>query len=105
MNPKQPQKAVTEPEIEQELTVFASFLAAVAVRNHVSRQPSNSGRRKGTVKGPFRIQAFDRREIRHAILHHQPGWQCCSSVSLRGVAEDRGEAGAALELQPYEEEV
>src|SRR5947207_3335508 len=102
MNQIQPQNAVTEPEIQQ-ITVFASLLAAF--KSHVSRQPSNPRGRKGTVKGPFRIQASYRREVRDAILHHQPGWQGCSSVSLRGVAADRGEAGAALELQSDQEKI
>jgi len=56
MKPKNPQITVTEPEIKQELAVFASLLPVVtgiAVRkNNVSRQPSNSGRREGTFKGP-----------------------------------------------------
>src|SRR5437016_9101041 len=100
MNQIHPQNAVTEPEIQQ-ITVFASLLAAF--KSHVSRQPSNPRGRKGTVKGPFRIQASHRREVRDAILHHQPGWQGCSSVSLRGVAADRRETGAALELQSDQE--
>src|SRR5215472_1432234 len=103
MSPNQPQKAVTEPEIQEQIAVFASLL--VAATNHVSRQPSNSRGRKGTSQGPFRIQASDRREVWRPILHHQRGWQGCSSISLRGMAADRGEAGKALELQSYEEEV
>src|SRR5271165_3870856 len=54
-------------------------------KEHVSRQSSNSGRRKGTVEGPGRVQAGDRREVRPAILHHKSGWGCCSSISLRGM--------------------
>src|SRR5690349_15679469 len=98
MKENQPPKAVTEPEIDQQITVFASLLVAAA-RNHVSRQPSNARGRKGTAQGPFRIQASDGREVRNAILHHQPGWEGCSSISLRGMATDRGEAGEAIELQ------
>src|SRR3954466_3813366 len=105
MKLKNPQITVTEPEIKLELTVFAS-LAVVAVRkNNVSRQPSNSGRREGTFKGPRGIQAPDRREVRHAILHHIARWEGCSSVSLRGVAADGGEAGKALQFQSDEEKV
>src|SRR5580765_2886440 len=109
MKLKNPQITVTEPEIKLELTVFASLLPVVtgiAVRkNNVSRQPSNSGRREGTFKGPRGIQAPDRREVRHAILHHIARWEGCSSVSLRGVAADRGEAGKALQLQSDQEEI
>src|SRR5436853_5890246 len=105
MNPNQPQKAVTEPEIEREITVFASLLVAAIAKSHVSRQPSNARGRKGKTENPFGIQAPDGREVRHTILHHQPGWECCSSLSLRGMAEDRGEAGAALKLQSDQEEV
>src|SRR5271165_6637076 len=72
---------------------------------HVSRQSSNPGRRKGPIKGPGRVQAGDRREIRSAILHHKSGWEGCSSVSLRGMGADRAEAGGALHVQSYEEKV
>src|SRR5262245_2058862 len=109
MNRKNPQIAVTEPEKQLETTVFASLvpvLTRLALRkNNVSRQPSNSRRREGAIKGPRRIQAPDRREVRNAILHHVARWEGCSSVSLRGVAADRREAGAALQLQSDQEEV
>src|SRR5215471_7900455 len=104
MSPNQPQKAVTEPEIHQEITVFASLLV-VAAKNHVSRQPPNPRRRKGTSEDPIRIQASDRREVWDPILHHQRGWEGCSTISLRGVAADRGEAGEVVEFQSDEEEV
>src|SRR5579863_7088164 len=103
MNPKQPPIAVTEPELQQEFTVFTSLLM-LAVRN-VSRQPSNPCGRKGAPQGALRIQASHRREVRNAILYHQPGWKGCSDISLRGVAADRSQTGGALELQPYEEKV
>src|SRR5208282_527127 len=74
-------------------------------RAHVSRKSSNARRRKGTVKSPRGIQARDRREICAEILHHKPGWKCCSSVSLRGMGADRAEAGGALYLQSDEEEI
>src|ERR1051326_5423725 len=108
MNPKDPQIAVTEPEKQLEFTVFASLIPAVAgiaTKNNVSRQPSNSRRREGTFKGPRGIQASDRREIRRPILHHLARWQGCSSVSLRGVAADRREAGAVVKFQPDQEKV
>src|SRR5215472_5655420 len=108
MNQKNPQIAVTEPEKQLEITVFASLtavLARLADRKNVSRQPSNSGRREGAFKGPRGIQASDRREVRHAILHHLARWEGCSSVSLRRVAADRGEAGQALQFQSDEKEV
>src|SRR5579864_3094120 len=109
MKLKNPQITVTEPEKHLELTVLASLapvLAGVAVRkNNVSRQPSNSGRREGTFKGPRGIQAADRREVWNAILHHIARWEGCSSVSLRGMAADRGEAGQALQFQSDQEKV
>src|SRR6476660_715141 len=105
MKLKNPQITVTEPEIKLELTVFASLVAVAVRKNNVSRQPSNSGRRKGTFKGPRGIQAPDRREVRHAILHHIARWEGCSSVSLRGMAADRGEAGQALKFQSDKEKV
>src|SRR5260370_24918332 len=109
MNQKNPQNAVSEREIKQEITVLASFLpviaGVVAVRNHVSRQPSNSRGRKGTAQGPRGVQASDRREVRHAILHHKLGRKGCSSLSLRGVAADRRKVGAARELQPAQKKV
>src|ERR1700744_1845006 len=109
MNQKNPKIAVLGPETNLEITVFASLLpilvSAIASKNNVSRQPSNSGRREGTFKGPRGIQAPDRREVRHAILHHLARWEGCSSVSLRGVAADRGEAGKALQFQSDEEKV
>src|SRR5215831_950914 len=104
MNPPKPQIAMTEPEMQQAFTVFTSLCVAVA-RRHVSRQPSNSRRRKGKAQGPRGIQASDRREVRHAILHHQSGRKGCSSLSLRGMAADRRETGAAFELQSDQEKV
>src|SRR5215510_4698511 len=109
MNQENFQIAVTEPEKQLEITVFTSVipdLAGLAVgKNHVSRQPSNSRRREGASQGPRGIQASDRREVRHAILHHFARWEGCSSISLRGVAADRREAGAPFKFQPDEEKV
>src|SRR5215469_8019561 len=106
MNQETPKIAVTEPEIKLELTVFTSLLPAMAgaAARHVSRQPSNPRGRKGTPQGPRGIQASDRREVRNAILHHQPGRKGCSSISLRGMAADRTKAGLTLEFQPDQEE-
>src|SRR5215471_7348543 len=104
MNPQKPQIAVTEPEIQQAITVFTSLFVAVAGR-HVSRQPSNSRGRKGTAQSTRGIQASDRREVRNAILHHQSGRKGCTSLSLRGMAADRREAGTAFELQSDQEKV
>src|ERR1700693_4249963 len=75
------------------------------ITNHVSRQSPNSGRRKGTVEGPGRVQAGNRREVRTAILHHKSRWEGCSSVSLRRMGADRTEAGWALHFQSDEEKV
>src|SRR6266849_6544975 len=103
MNQKNPQNAVTDSEIQQEITVLSSFLpviaGVIATSRHVSWQPSNSRGRKGTAQGPRGVQAPDRREVRPAILHHQLGRKGCTSLSLRGVAADRGKVGAALEFQ------
>src|SRR5579871_704825 len=104
MSQKHPQTAVTEPEIQEKLAVFTS-LAAVAAINYVSRQPSNARGRKRAPQSAFRVQARNRRKVRNEILHHQPGWKGCSSISLRGMGADRGEAGGPLELQSYEEKV
>src|SRR5271157_541736 len=94
-------------------TAFASLvLAVVAARRftgpvkgttHVSRQSSNPRRRKGTAQGPRGIQARHRREVQQAILHHQPGWKGCTSLSLRGMGADRAEVGRALHFQSHEE--
>src|SRR6266568_5267278 len=115
-----PKNGPNETETAQLVTVFASAIAiGVAKRrpdgrgrpslhrrlDHVSRQSPNSRGRKRTAQGPRGIQARDRREVWPAILHHQPGWQGCTSLSLRGVGTDRAEAGGTLHLQSDEEEV
>src|SRR5438552_7653989 len=79
--------------------------SALRGRTHVSRQSPNSCRRKGAAQSPRGIQTGDRREVQHAILHHQPGWQGWPSVSLRGMGTDRAEAGIALDFQSYEEKI
>src|SRR3954453_4177212 len=107
----------TETLTQTEIAIaFTSFVAALAARNlskapgkrgktNVSRQSSNSGRRKGPVKGPCGIQAHGRREIWSAILHHKSRRQGCSDISLRGMAADRGEALKALQLQSGQKEL
>src|SRR5580693_9523129 len=96
-----PKNSPNEPQSTSILTAFTSLVAVGVVahrlsapvkgRTHVSRQSPNSRRRKRTAQGPLGIQASHRREVRHAILHHELGWQGCSSVSLRGVGADRAE--------------
>src|SRR5215471_1381395 len=104
MHQKTPKNTATGPQKQLEITVFTS-LFLVTIRRYVSRKPPNSRGRKGKTQSPRGIQASDRREVRNAILHHQRGWKGCSSLSLRGMAEDRGKAGAPLQLQPDQEEV
>src|SRR5260370_35643744 len=74
-------------------------------KQHVSRQPSSAGRRKGTAQGPGGIQASDRREVRDGVLHHQPRWQGCSDLSSGRVAPYRGEADQAVQLKSFEKEI
>src|SRR5260370_31946224 len=74
-------------------------------KQHVSRQPSYAGRRKGTAQGPGGIQAPDRREVRDGVLHHQPRWQGCRDLSSGRVAPYRGEADQAVQLQSFEKEI
>src|SRR5579864_9573663 len=74
-------------------------------RTYVSRQSPNSRRRQRASQGPGRVQAGDRREIRHAILHHKFGREGCPDISLPGMVAHRAEAGQSLHFQPYEEEV
>src|SRR5262249_40608206 len=108
MNLTTPQIAVTEPEIQQAITVFTSLWPVVAgavAKRHVLRQPSNSRGRKKKAQGSRGIQASHRREVRDAILHHQFGRKGCTSLSLRRVAADRGEVGAALKLQSDQEKI
>src|SRR5262249_34287335 len=67
------------------LLVAASVAAAKS--KNVSRQLSSPSRRKGSLKDPRGSEAPGRREVREPVLHHQPGWQGCRSVSPRGMAE------------------
>src|SRR5439155_22232555 len=87
------------------LTAVTKSQSPVKGKAHVSRQSPNPRGRKRTPQGPRGVQARDRREVRHAILHHELRREGCSSVSLRGVGTDRAEVGGPLHLQSYEEEV
>src|SRR6185312_11145618 len=109
MNQKNPQNALTEPEKVQEFAIFTSLIPAIAGviarKQDVPRKSPNSSGREGATQSPRGIQAPDRRKVRRAILHHFAGWEGCTSLSLRGVAADRAEAGQSLELQSNEKEV
>src|SRR5579864_6830305 len=106
-----------EPEMTTLQAAFTSSLVAVVAtvsgtgrphrrkRTYVSRQSPNSRRRQRTSQGPGRVQAGDRREIRHAILHHKFGREGCPDISLRGMGADRAEAGQPLHFQSDQEEV
>src|SRR5437868_1416224 len=116
--PKKPSNDAEEGTKEEVITALASEIvlkAAVLAAHrisgaprrrggkHVSRQSSNPGRRKGTAQDPCRVQAPYRRALQRGVLHHQPGREDGADLSLRGVAADRGEAGAPLQFQSYEE--
>ncbi len=104
-----PENRPNEPESTAFVTTLTSLVVAVAAtinkrspgtrRAYVSRKSPNSRGRKGAFKGPLGIQAGDRREICPEILHHQSRWNCCSSVSLRGMGEDRAEAGESAQIR------
>src|SRR5512146_1654820 len=105
MTRKAPNDAPKAPKTETVAIAFTSLAAVIAATSYVSRQPSNTRRRKGAVEGPGGIQACDRRALRRPILHHQHGWEGCLDISLRGMGADGRKAGQALELQSYEAEV
>src|SRR5512135_3216230 len=111
-NPNNSPKASENKELATFLT--SSLAAAVAAhvrktpkrgRNHVSRQSPNPRGRKRAAQGARGIQARNRREVQHAILHNQLGWQECPDLSLRGMGAHRAEAGRTFHLQPDEKEV
>src|SRR5438552_3137421 len=118
MSQKDPKNLTDEPENDA-LSAFAAELmmaAALAAhkmtqsparpgRKHVSRKPSSARGRKGSPQGAGRIQAHHRGEVRRRVLHHQPGWQGGADFSGGGVAQDRGEAGAAVQLQSFEKTI
>src|SRR5690348_6446147 len=100
----------------KELATFltSSLAAAVAAhvrktpnrgRNHVSRQSPNPRGRKRAAQGARGIQARNRRQVQHPILHNQSGWEECPDLSLRGMGADRAEAGRSFHLQSHQEEV
>ena len=110
--PKKSPDEIQTTDISTAFTSLAFLVAAVKQsraplkgKAHVSRQSPNPRGRKRTPQSPGGIQARDRREIWHAILHHELRRKECSSLSLRGVGTDRAEAGGALHLQSYEEKV
>src|SRR5580765_239249 len=122
---KKPTNTVDEPAITQETedvcTAFATEVLVTAAilhtrhgsgkraghvvksfrkrRSNVSRQQSGAGRREGAAEGPSGLQTSHRREVRRGVLHHQPRRQGSRDLSGGGVAQDRGQAGEALELQ------
>src|SRR5574341_394143 len=115
MKKKTPNNDANEPSAAEVLTAVGSLAGVLAAHRsrkdpgrrgnkHVSRQPSNPGRRKGSPEGPGRLQARDRGEVRRGLLHHQRGWAAGAGLALRGMAARRGEAGAPLELQSRQEE-
>src|SRR5208282_1284149 len=104
--PKSTTNSPNRPRLTILCAAFTSPVAVIVTENdYVSRQSPNSRRRKRTFKGPGRVQAGDRREVRAAILYHEPRRGCCPDISLRGVGADRAEASRALHLQSYEEKV
>src|SRR5256714_15004996 len=118
MSAKDPKDQADETE-KDAISAFAAELmmaAALAAhkmtesparpgRKHVSRKPSSARGRKRTPQGAGRIQAHHRGEVRRRVLHHQPGWQGGADFSGGGVAQDRGEAGPAVQLQSLEETI
>src|SRR5262249_40662060 len=109
-----PKMSPNEPDLSRFLAILASLVAVTVAKRssspsqgkkHVSRQSPNSRRRKRTAESPGGIQTRHRREVRHAILHHESGREGCTTISLRGVGADRAETGGTLHLQPHEEEV
>src|SRR5438128_7511423 len=115
MADQNPTKPDADPELKAVVTAFASLAVAVVANkglrppkrgsSYVSRQSPNTRRRQRTAQGPGRIQARGGRKVRQSVLHHQPRWQECLGVSLRGVAAHRGKTSAPLHLQSHQEEV
>src|SRR5256885_9166162 len=128
---KKPTTPVNEPAITQEpedvCPAFATELLVTAAilhtrhgsgkraghavksfrkrRSNVSRQQSGAGRREGSPEGSGGLQAPDRREVRRGVLHNESRRPRGGDLSGGGMAEDRGKAGEALELQSIEEKV
>src|SRR5579859_1553917 len=74
-------------------------------RTHVPWKLSNPRGRKGAPQGARRLQASDRREVRHAVLHHESGRQGSTDLSVRRLASHRTETAQASQLQSHEKEV
>src|SRR5919109_4693201 len=118
MSPKDPKKPADDPEKDALSAFTAELMMAAALaahkmaqsparpgRKHVSRKPSSASGRKGAPQGAGRIQAHHRGEVRLRVLHHQRGWQGSADLSGGRVAQDRGEAGPAVQLQSLEEKI
>src|SRR3954462_12955824 len=128
---KKPTNTVNEPALTQETedvcTAFAAELLVTAAilhsrhgsgrraghvvksfrkrRSNVSRQQSGAGGREGAAEGAGGLQAPHRREVRRGVLHHESRRQGGRDLSGGRVAQDRGQACQALELQSIEEKV
>src|SRR3954447_10926931 len=128
---KKPTNTVNEPantqETEDVCTPFATKLLVTAAilhtrhgggkraghvvksfrkrRTNVSRQQSGAGGREGSPQGPCGLQTSHRREVRRGVLHNESRRQSGRDLSGGRVAQDRGQAGEALELQSIEEKV
>ncbi len=108
-----PENSPNETKVTDILTAFTSLVAFLTTakkfrspltgKAHVSRQSPNPRRRKRTAQGPVGIQARHRREIQHAILHHELRREGCSSVLLmpqllRESAQIKGEVAVTGNL-------
>src|SRR4051812_5276888 len=130
---KKPTNPVNDPAITQETedvcTAFATELLVTAAilhtrqgarggkrasrliksfrkrRSNVSRQQSGAGGREGSAESSGGLQAPYRREVRRGVLHNESRRQSRRDLSGGGVAQDRGQAGEALELQSIQEKV
>src|SRR3954462_7462017 len=110
-DPKNGATDVKAPSTTGILTAVAG-IAVIAARHsrlntpkgrgnkYVSRQPSNSGRRKGKTQDPGGVQAPGRREVCQRVLHHQRGWGPGVDLSDGGMAAHRGEVSAPLSFNP-----
>src|SRR3954470_23644846 len=125
---KKQKNTVNEPTITQETedvcTAFATELLVTAAILHtrhgcgkraghvvtsfrkrssnVSRQQSGACGREGSAQGAGGLQASHRREVRRGVLHNESRRQSDRDLSGGRVAQDRGQAGEALELQSIE---
>src|SRR3954467_12740811 len=128
---KKPTNTVNEPALTQETedvcTAFATELLVTAAilhsrqgsgkraghvvksfrkrKSNVSRQQSGASGREGSPQGAGGLQASHRREVRRGVLHNESRRQSSRDLPGGRVAQDRGQAGEALELQSIEEKV